>query len=336
MSNMSSKKILIFMGCIALIVGIGFIGIGAFNIYKGLESQNWGETQGIILSSQIEERQETDRDYDGGVDTTYTVYIAKIQYQYTVNGETHISNKISYSYGSTQNKSDAQKLVNKYPSGKSVTVYYNPSNHDEAVLQTGVSDLNYIMTLAGVLPLIIGIVFLYLAFRTKKSKKLNISLEKVVYQPGETIKGNINISLKKPKFANNLKVTLTGKKELINIMSGSNSKFLCPMLTIEKNIDTEKDYFNDSYYFSIKIPEDALIKAETCTDDVIGFVGNKPIIRKNRPDADPTQKKYLSGAYLPGKNVWSVEAELDIDHGRNIKNTIDLTISKTDRKNTYL
>lgn len=70
------------------------------------------------------------------------MYRANIRYEYAVNGESHESDiwrfgaKISWlSWPSV-----AARATARYPFGKSVTVFYNPNNPSDAVLEPGTID----------------------------------------------------------------------------------------------------------------------------------------------------------------------------------------------------
>jgi hypothetical protein len=58
-------------------------------------------------------------------------------YNYTVNEKTLSGIRVAFgTYNS--NQSHAQDIVNKYPQGKSVTVYYNPQDPKVCVLEAGI------------------------------------------------------------------------------------------------------------------------------------------------------------------------------------------------------
>jgi hypothetical protein len=57
-----------------------------------------------------------------------------INYSYKVNSKTYQSNVIAAG-GYDVGGSGAPKVVAKYPAGSQVTVYYNPQNPQEAVLE---------------------------------------------------------------------------------------------------------------------------------------------------------------------------------------------------------
>lgn len=86
----------------------------------------WSTTMGKIVSSELERRKSA----DNVGSTLYPV----IEYSYKVNNKTYQSNVImagGYDVGG----SGAPKVIEKYPAGSQVIVYYNPQNPQEAVLE---------------------------------------------------------------------------------------------------------------------------------------------------------------------------------------------------------
>lgn len=57
-----------------------------------------------------------------------------IEYQYVVNGYTFVSDTVSYK---ASGSNYSRRTVRKYPVGKEVTVYYDPSNPRYSVLELG-------------------------------------------------------------------------------------------------------------------------------------------------------------------------------------------------------
>ncbi|MCU0514995.1 MAG: DUF3592 domain-containing protein [Anaerolineae bacterium] len=87
-------------------------------------TQTWASAGGRILSAQIEMK----RGQRG-----YTPYPA-IVYEYAVDGRTYHSTRINA--GLTMGGTFiAQQTLDRYPPGSPVTVYYNPANPAEAVLE---------------------------------------------------------------------------------------------------------------------------------------------------------------------------------------------------------
>ena len=96
---------------------------------KASASNHWPTTDGRILKSSIHTRRSSGKSHS-------TIYEPKIQYEYTAGGQRYQSDQLSYSMvAGTSFESWAHGIVDKYPEGSSVQVYYNPSKVSEAVLE---------------------------------------------------------------------------------------------------------------------------------------------------------------------------------------------------------
>jgi Protein of unknown function (DUF3592) len=128
------------VACIAVFCAAIFLGgfaIGIAGIKKGYESESWLTVEGKILSTAIDESRSTTRDSQTGRDRIETYYHGVVKYEYVVSGQTFASDRISYkSYGASREQ--AQRVIDAYRVGSSVTVHYNPENPSESVLEPGV------------------------------------------------------------------------------------------------------------------------------------------------------------------------------------------------------
>ena len=120
-------------------LGLLFVGGGVFMIYLGRQSQkkadasqNWPSVNGTIQDVKAAKNYHSGADDDINVDT----YSPKLRYSYTVEGAGYSSDRIAFGYGKTFNsESAALASLQKYSRGSVVTVYYNPENPNEAVLE---------------------------------------------------------------------------------------------------------------------------------------------------------------------------------------------------------
>lgn len=90
-------------------------------------TQAWQSTTGTVLMSSVQSG------YSGGHHSTYPVVV----YQYEVSGQRYQSQRIKAGeqFINVRIAGQAEATVQKYPIGLTVTVYYNPSNPAEAVLE---------------------------------------------------------------------------------------------------------------------------------------------------------------------------------------------------------
>ena len=135
-------------GCFVTI----FLGVGIFMLVKYFqdkkkaeESQAWSATAGQVTQSYVRESQT--RDDDGYLTTTY---YPEVRYTYQVMGVEYAGDKVSFGGAVGGNRNKASEVVAQYPIGKNITVYYDPNNHEDAVIERRMGSKGF---------LIIGVVF---------------------------------------------------------------------------------------------------------------------------------------------------------------------------------
>lgn len=127
-----------------LVFGLVFLFFGGYYCFKASSTSSWPFVEGKILDSYIQESKS-----DGK-----TKYRAKIKYSYMVDGQGFTGNRVSY--GTISIKSYVNEIVETYPVGRIVEVYYNPNDYSESVLSPGV---NFIVILSP----IVGMAFIILS-----------------------------------------------------------------------------------------------------------------------------------------------------------------------------
>jgi hypothetical protein len=122
------------------IIGAALFGYGLYLRNKLGSCRRWPQATGIVTQSGLN----TD---DG--------YRISVIYEYTVNGVGYSSSCVQFGAPTTYiRKSSAEAAIGHYPVNSRLTVYYDPENPAEAVLdRTSPGGLEYIM---------IGIIFLVL------------------------------------------------------------------------------------------------------------------------------------------------------------------------------
>jgi hypothetical protein len=153
-----------------------FLTVGALLLFFGVrsyqsaqESSGWPTSPGVVLSSSVDSHRSDDS----------TTYQAEVLYEYEVSGEKYSSNRIGYGDISTGSPAPAQDLVNQYPSGESVTVYVDPEDPSQSVLQPGVRGGTYFLPGMGLLFTLIGLILyavLPRMFRNQDSVERDISI----------------------------------------------------------------------------------------------------------------------------------------------------------------
>lgn len=130
----------------------------AFNVVpKAVSSNNWVETNAIITANKLIKSQRTQTRTEKQI----TVFSAKVSYEYQVAGNTF--------EGSTQKLAEREKdgakthkaMLELYPIGNQLMVYYNPNNPSESVTKKGFTALHWII--AGLL--LLGLIWLSLLIK---------------------------------------------------------------------------------------------------------------------------------------------------------------------------
>lgn len=126
------------------LVGVFFSFIALFSLWalvsqvrdvvSATSASGWPTVDGTVVSSQV----------NPGC-KNLTGYLPFIRYQYTVGGQEFTNHRIAYGAGVCSSKSDAERIVNAYPEGKTVEVYFDPAS-------PGDSTLNASRTGAGTFP----------------------------------------------------------------------------------------------------------------------------------------------------------------------------------------
>jgi hypothetical protein len=137
---------------------LGFIGVGIFLIYRSVQSrkraeasQGWPSTVGQISESRVSHSVHTDTDGDSRDSYTPTV-----EYTYQVAGQEYTGGDITFGFKQGYgNASKAQTVVGKYPVGAQVSVYYDPADPQQAVLERQAGGYGVGLVL-GIIFLVIG------------------------------------------------------------------------------------------------------------------------------------------------------------------------------------
>lgn len=122
-----NSEFLLAAGIIAfvfLIMNAIFGAIIFFTQRKMKEVSQWPSTLGVVDASYLERRSSSE-----GGSTNYPV----VQYSYQIGGQRYQSAKLAP--GMEVGGTGAGKVVERYPAGAQVMVFYNPQNPGEAVLE---------------------------------------------------------------------------------------------------------------------------------------------------------------------------------------------------------
>lgn len=156
---------------------IGVVG-AALTIFLGIpmmknafESRGWPTADGVITVSQFTSN--TDRDSGS------TTYGASIAYDYTVNGASYTGSNVHFGQYSTSDPSYGRSIVNRYPLGKQVMVYYDPDNPSESVLEPGAGWSSFMVAGIGILFALVGFIGGFFQFKKYKRGETNPPLSPI-------------------------------------------------------------------------------------------------------------------------------------------------------------
>ncbi|BAJ64998.1 DUF3592 domain-containing protein [Anaerolinea thermophila] len=149
---MESIGFICFVGLTLIFAAVGGFALWTYfkDRQKAEASKQWMAVNGRVVESRVEVREGYDEDQG-----TTRSYAPHVEYEYEVNGTVYRSTKLQAGtrvFVSSRGRAEAE--VARYAPGTPVTVYCDPANPAEAVLQPGKSSK------AG---LVIGIVFLVIS-----------------------------------------------------------------------------------------------------------------------------------------------------------------------------
>ena len=134
------------------------LGLGAFAsaMYAKAESDAttwWSVTQGVITVSQVER-------VKPGVPHSKPTYYANIQYRYNIGGIEYQGDLKQLGADAIPAAKYAADLVNQYPKGTTVTIYYDPNQPQASALKRGVpASVIWMLVFAGAFFIFFGLFF---------------------------------------------------------------------------------------------------------------------------------------------------------------------------------
>jgi hypothetical protein len=158
-------KAFIFKAIFSLVfvcAGVGLVMWGQNVVAKSKASVDWPTVQGKVRSAEV--LRETKRDTSSSTRRESTTYRPDIVYDYEVNGTPYSGNRVGVLHVGSSNPRKAEDVVARYPVGSEVTVFYDPSDPQTAVLEPGVSWFSYMPIVGGTVFVLAGILMLVTAF----------------------------------------------------------------------------------------------------------------------------------------------------------------------------
>jgi|GEM_PF-544149 len=160
--------------------------------------------------------------------------------------------------------------------------------------------------------------------------KINVTVSKTYYTPGDIISGNVSLTLKKPVKAREVSISLIGEHKTTQTtprvggatggggMSMSTTTRTVRVYDFKQQLDTEKEYSQGGeYHFEMKIPADTL--------------GMRPQMPEQEGKLGQVLKVAQTAAAMTGaipfqRIKWYLLAKLDVPGGLDISKRVDITI----------
>jgi hypothetical protein len=129
------------IGCLIISVFCLFVCVNnLISIYK--LNYNFNEVDGVVLKADLEKVYQSTDDGEGGADW---FYVPKIEYQYEVDGKIFVGNRYRPS-NKGEEKYVVLQILNKYPIGKKVGVFYQVGSPENSLLTKQVTKQAIVIT----------------------------------------------------------------------------------------------------------------------------------------------------------------------------------------------
>lgn len=155
------------LGLLILAGGIGLLAWGMTRYFDAAASSDWPTVPGKVLSSEVKVSRTKTKSKNK------TTFGANIRYQFQVNNQDFEGTQVSFGDYSTNDRSHADAIVKRYAVGSVVTVYYNPDEPGNCVLEPGINWVVYLLPIMGGVFVIIGLVLIFVLSRSTKDRPRN-------------------------------------------------------------------------------------------------------------------------------------------------------------------
>jgi hypothetical protein len=151
---------------VALAGLFAFLALTTPKFFREIGSAEWSSTSGVVTRSSI-----TAAHFSRG---HFSGYIPKVEYRYAVDGHQFTGTRITFHLDETiYRKGYAESWVTQYPTGKVVSVYYDPAAPSSAVLRPGMQSEQRWIFYAGIGYMVIfAVAFFVVLYDYRKSGAL--------------------------------------------------------------------------------------------------------------------------------------------------------------------
>lgn len=113
---------------VIVMLGAGVAIWGVILRGRGDETTRWPTVRGKVYASRVVEERLRDGDNE-------IMYRPEIRYEYVVDGKEFAAKRLGLEDTSASWRSDADGIVDRFPIGREVEIFYNPENPGEALLE---------------------------------------------------------------------------------------------------------------------------------------------------------------------------------------------------------
>ena len=110
------------------LVGFGMLGYSISSAQKSIQAAQWPSTMGTLSNVSLREKSDSDG-------STYEV---RVEYSYSVMGQTYTSSRLAFGYTASSGKKQHQEVLQKLQNASIINVRYNPKNPATSVLSFGI------------------------------------------------------------------------------------------------------------------------------------------------------------------------------------------------------
>jgi hypothetical protein len=133
---------------IFIMIGLGLSYWGWTIVQDARASSQWPATEGTVTSSEVRDTSDAESDS----------YSPKVTYEYQVDEVRYENDTISFGQNAYGSRRKAEGIAAGYPAGSHVTVYYEPGDPSNAVLEPGADAGSFIVLAIGALFTLIGLI----------------------------------------------------------------------------------------------------------------------------------------------------------------------------------
>ena len=118
---------LILLNIVFILLGLGMLAYGIYSFLRGREALSWPSVKGKLIYCEL-----TSDSDDGS--TTWKV---EVRYTYRAAGKEHEGTRIAFGYSGSNAKSYHRNVYTRLKSVSEPTVYYQPQDPADCVLEPG-------------------------------------------------------------------------------------------------------------------------------------------------------------------------------------------------------